>query len=95
MKYIKLFESYSHEYYGYYSIANVNQYEILKKLDNINIPYKHDEYTNCIEIEFCGEFIGYEERKMVLIEIVNSLPKKDSKDYSKDDTLIVLPVKFH
>ena len=34
----------THEYYGYYSIANINQYELLKRLDDINIPYKYSEY---------------------------------------------------
>ena len=94
MKYVKLFENYTNEYYGYYSIANVNQQEILRNLDNNNIHYKYDEYSNHIEIEFC-EFKGYEERKRILIELVSSLPKKDIKDYSIDDTLTVLPVKFH
>ena len=80
MKYVKLFENYTNEYYGYYSIANVNQQEILRNLDNNNIHYKYDEYSKKIS----GENFEKGNTAIIIYDVINALENEETQKHIID-----------
>jgi hypothetical protein len=99
MKYIKPFHKINENassIYGHYSIANIhNVPEILNLLEESDIHYKYDEYSNFIDIEFCDGFVGDAQRKAVLSEIISSNRCENIGFDDKDDCLCIRPMKFY
>lgn len=98
MKYIKKYQRINEsmsDIYGYYSIANIHNVEdILNILKENEIYHKYDAYSNFIDIEFCGAFVGDDVNRKILEEIISN-NRCNEVGVCEDDCLCIRPMKFY